>query len=136
VPVRERCPRILVDAPCSGLGTLRRHPEIRWRMTPRQLGRLAAVQSQILERVSAALAPGGFLLYVTCSTEPEENEQVVEGVLQRDAGLDPVRLAPTGPASALVGEDGALRTWPLAPELDGFYAALLRRHGDGGHGSA
>lgn len=127
VPVRGAFARILLDAPCSGLGTLRRHPEIRWRLTPRRLRRLATMQARLLASVAAVLAPGGYLLYVTCSTEPEENEQVVGGVLERVAGLRAVALAPAGAAAALVGLDGALRTWPAAPELDGFYAALLRR---------
>lgn len=127
VPARGTFDRVLVDAPCSGLGTIRRNPEIKWRITPRRLPALAALQRAILGRAAEALAVGGALLYVTCSTEPEENEQVVEAVLEGDPGLEARPLEPEGPAADLVDADGALRTAPAGPDLDGFYARLLRR---------
>ena len=70
--------RILVDAPCSGLGVLRRHPEAKWRKDAQALPRHQALQCQILEAVAPCLRPGGVLVYSTCSTEPEENEDVIE----------------------------------------------------------
>lgn len=68
---------VLLDAPCSGTGTLRRHPEIRWRLTPYQLSELAGLQKELLAATVPLVKPGGFLLYATCSLEPEENEEVV-----------------------------------------------------------
>lgn len=128
-PLRGRFDRILVDVPCSGLGTIRRHPEIKWRITPRQLEQRAAQQRLILGSCLGALAPGGYLLYVTCSTEPEENEQVVAAALEGRIQYhqEPVKAA--SPVDRMIGADGALRTFPAEPELDGFYAALVRRQG-------
>lgn len=127
LPCAQTFDRILVDAPCSGLGTLRRHPEIRWRIRPRDLERLASTQRDILRSAVDALRPGGELLYVTCSTEPEENEQVVQWLLQEVPGAEllPLRAAP--PVDRLIGEDGMLRTYPAEPDLDGFFAARLTR---------
>jgi 16S rRNA (cytosine967-C5)-methyltransferase len=89
--------RILVDAPCSGTGTLARHPEIRWRLDPAQLGELHKLQAQILCMALAQLAPGGRLVYSTCSLEPEENEAVVnEAIL----GLSSSSHAPSSPPSS------------------------------------
>jgi 16S rRNA (cytosine967-C5)-methyltransferase len=72
---------VLLDAPCSGTGTLSRNPEIRWRLKEHDLERLAALQKRILARSLGALAPGGVLVYSTCSLEEEENAQVIESVL-------------------------------------------------------
>jgi 16S rRNA (cytosine967-C5)-methyltransferase len=127
LPLRSRFDRILVDAPCSGLGTMRRHPEIRWRVRPRRLEQLAQVQRAILTHSLAVLRRGGQLLYVTCSTEPEENEQVVEAVLAGDRSFRAVPLEAEGAATGLVGADGYFRTYPDEPDLDGFFAALLTR---------
>lgn len=127
LPLRGAFGRVLVDAPCSALGTIRRHPEVKWRVTPRQLPRYADLQQRILASAAAVTAPGGTLLYVTCSTEPEENERVVARVLEDHPWLQPFPLAPDGPAADLVGPDGVFRTAPAAPDLDGFFAVALRR---------
>jgi 16S rRNA (cytosine967-C5)-methyltransferase len=127
LPLACEFQRILLDVPCSGLGTLRRHPEIRWRVRPRQLKDLAQQQRRILDRCLSQLAPGGELLYVTCSTEPEENEEVVAAVLERRADCRALPLRAEGPVESLIGEDGFLRTYPDEPDLDGFFAALLTR---------
>lgn len=80
LPFRRRFDRILVDAPCSGTGTLARNPEIKWRLKPEDLRDLARRQKALLKNARAALAPGGLLVYATCSLEPEENEEVVATV--------------------------------------------------------
>jgi 16S rRNA (cytosine967-C5)-methyltransferase len=125
-PFRRRFTAVLVDAPCSGLGTIRRRPELKWRNRPERLQRLAALQGRILSTSAEALRGGGALLYATCSTEPEENEGVVEALLADAPQLErrPVVL-PGGCDPRLVGDDGYFRTYPLFPELDGFFAALL-----------
>jgi len=93
LPFRRRFDRILVDAPCTGTGTLAHNPEIKWRLRPEAIGELQVVQKQILTRALEALAPGGRLVYSTCSLEREENEDVVEGLaaemIRRIPGRDP-----------------------------------------------
>jgi 16S rRNA (cytosine967-C5)-methyltransferase len=130
--------RILVDAPCSGTGTLARHPEIRWRLRPGQLAESQRLQSQILANALAKLARGGRLVYSTCSIEPEENEHVVASALRNVPGFHAVPaadavqiLAPhlaSGPnAAELFSADGFFRTSPAAHRSDGFFAALIEK---------
>ena len=127
---RVRFDRILVDAPCSGLGTLRSHPELRWRRAPDDLPRLARMQRDILEGVTPLLATGGALVYATCTMTDEENDDVVRAWLGNHADLSVENARPFLPptAGALVGADGALRTFPHRDGLDGFYAVRVRRH--------
>jgi 16S rRNA (cytosine967-C5)-methyltransferase len=130
--------RILVDAPCSGTGTLARHPEIRWRLNPEQLAEFHALQTSLLRSALQQLAPGGRLVYSTCSMEPEENEQVVEealrttGGFQRDTTNEAARalkdkLVPGFKAESLFDPDGYFHTTPSALETDGFFAAVIKR---------
>src|SRR5216117_4015451 len=121
--------RVLVDVPCSGTGTLARNPEIKWRLEPRDLGRLAAIQAEMLRNALGVLAPGGRLVYATCSLEPEENEQVVEGVLAEKQGprlLNCEDLAREFPhLSPLFDARGYFRTRPDLHSMDGFFAAVV-----------
>ncbi|MEO8339195.1 MAG: 16S rRNA (cytosine(967)-C(5))-methyltransferase RsmB [Nitrospirota bacterium] len=121
--------RILVDAPCSGLGVLRRHPEAKWRKGEQVLSRHQALQCQILEAVAPCLRPGGVLVYSTCSTEPEENEDVIERFCRAHAEFHPESVAPWLPPAAqgFVTEQGALSTVGNQFSMDGFYAARLRK---------
>ncbi|HEV2495794.1 MAG TPA: 16S rRNA (cytosine(967)-C(5))-methyltransferase RsmB [Terriglobia bacterium] len=123
--------RILVDAPCSGTGTLGRNPEIKWRLDPADLLRLAAAQAEILGRALDALQPGGRLVYATCSLEPEENEQVVEKVLEEKPGLRRLtreELCREFPRYATLFDDhGYFRTRPDLHRMDGFFAAVMVR---------
>jgi len=118
--------RILVDAPCSGLGSLRRNPDARWRIQPRELAELAVVQRAILESAAAVLRPGGSLVYSTCTLTREENDEVVRGFL---ATRSRWRIASREEAPAslrqLVDEGGALRIWPHRHDMDGFFAVRL-----------
>jgi 16S rRNA (cytosine967-C5)-methyltransferase len=129
VPLRAAFDAVLVDAPCSGLGTLRAHPEIRWRRQPADLEQLAARQDVILASAAALVRPGGRLVYSTCTVARAENEQVVERFL---AGHPEFRCADArshlaAAARPLVAEDGLLRTSPDVGGLDGFFAARLER---------
>ncbi|MCC6847637.1 MAG: 16S rRNA (cytosine(967)-C(5))-methyltransferase RsmB [Deltaproteobacteria bacterium] len=121
--------RILVDAPCSGLGTLRAHPEIRWRRTPEDLSRLATTQRRILDAVTPLLRPGGAIVYSTCTLTDEENAGVVDRWLAAHPTLRRERADEIVPPTArtLVDDDGALRTLPHRHGLDGFFAVRARR---------
>lgn len=121
--------RILVDAPCSGLGVLRRHPEAKWRKDEQALPRHQALQCQILEAVAPCLRPGGVLVYSTCSTEPEENEDVIERFCRTHAEFQRESVASWIPPAAqgLVTPQGALSTVGNRLSMDGFYAARLRK---------
>jgi len=123
---------VFVDAPCSGLGTIRRDPEIRWRRQPDDLPALAAQQRQMLARAAAAVKPGGRLVYATCSSEPEENDEVVDWFLETHGHFralshpEVTRRLPAA-AAALLDEDGRLRTKPWRDELEAFFAAAMIR---------
>lgn len=121
--------RILVDAPCSGLGTLRAHPEIRWRREPHDLIRLGEQQRRMLEAATPLLKPGGVLVYATCTLSDEENEDVVRAWLGAHPELEREDARASLPASAhaLVDDTGALCTLPHRDDLDGFYAVRARR---------
>ncbi len=120
--------RVLVDAPCSGLGTLRRNPDARWRVRPGDPARLADVQRAILRNSAQALLPGGLLVYSTCTTLPEENEGVVQAFLSESPDFEP--LPPNELHEALrplVGSDGIMRCLPHQHDADGFVAQRIRR---------
>jgi 16S rRNA (cytosine967-C5)-methyltransferase len=131
LPFAARFDRILVDAPCSGTGTLARNPEIKWRLGPDDIARLSGIQARILDAALAALAPGGRLVYATCSLEPEENEVVVERALSKTRGLR--RLGRSElveeftTLAALFDESGYFRTRPDLHGTDGFFAAVVLR---------
>jgi 16S rRNA (cytosine967-C5)-methyltransferase len=119
--------RVLVDAPCSGLGTLRRTPELRWRVGPRDCAVLAEAQFRILSHAAAALRPGGALVYSVCTFTPEENEAVVDAFLAREPAFRRTPEHALPPALQPLVEGGALRTWPHRHDADGFFAARLER---------
>ncbi len=127
------CPfeRVLLDAPCSGTGTLARNPEIKWRLQPAELTSLAEAQVKMLKRALAALSFTGRLVYATCSLEPEENERVVERVLEESPEYRVVsraELKSQYPAlSPLFDPQGYLRTRPDLHSMDGFFAAMIVR---------
>jgi 16S rRNA (cytosine967-C5)-methyltransferase len=125
--LRGQFDQILLDAPCSGSGTLGRRPEIRWRLREENLKLLASRQDRLLAAAADMLAPGGSLVYAVCSVEPEEGESVVAKFLERNRefrSADP-RPALPEPAHRLVGSDRFLRTSPANEGLDGFFAALV-----------
>jgi 16S rRNA (cytosine967-C5)-methyltransferase len=121
--------RVLLDAPCSGLGTLRQHPEIRWRRSPESIEQLAVLQRELLEAASRHVRPGGVLVYATCTIVRAENDEVVEDFLGKHC--DFVRESPPPepviPWAAVIDRHGALRTFPHQHGLDGFFGVRLRR---------
>ena len=131
VPFGPVFDRVLVDAPCSGLGVLRRDPEIRWRRAPDDLPRFAAAQLAMAGRAAGAVRPGGVLVYATCSSEPEENEDVVAAFLDAHPDFEPARPDREGAAApgvrGVLDDRGRLATTPFRHGLDAFFAVVLRR---------
>ena len=123
---------VLVDAPCSGLGTLRGHPEIRWRRQPEDLADLARRQTEILAGGASLVRPGGRLVYATCTSIREENDAVVEDFLQNhpDFTLQPANQILATDQVDRITRAGFLETSPLVGGLDGFFAARLQRGAD------
>ena len=119
--------RVLVDAPCSGLGTLRRDPDIKWRRREDDLAMLAAAQIDLIERAAAVVRPGGRLVYATCSSEPEENDEVVRAFLARHPEWHAIDLRTHATAGLrdVLDDRGALRTLPFTHGLEAFYAVAL-----------
>jgi 16S rRNA (cytosine967-C5)-methyltransferase len=148
LPFSRAFDRILVDAPCSGTGTLARNPEIRWRLEPDDLSDLHARQVRLLSNALDRLTPRGRLVYSTCSLEPEENEDVVRKVLRSRPEFEVASASKalnehlrSGPQSTARGEEGernketlfdqegAFRTLPPAHGTDGFYAVAIEKKG-------
>ncbi len=121
-----RFDRILIDAPCSGLGTLRRNPEIKWRIREKDLENFPSLQHRILEQSRHYLKEGGILVYSTCTVMPEENENLIRDFLSRYPEFRP--LEPPGSIpKKLVDGSGCFRTWPQRHGMDGFFAARLQK---------
>ncbi len=126
---------VLLDAPCTGTGTLRRHPDIAHLKSPRDLLKLAALQERLLRHVITILRPGGVLVYCTCSLEPEEGELQIKRLLDDNANisLDPVRSDEVSGHDSWISKEGFLRTLPFdlvcdspgSSGIDGFFAARL-----------
>jgi 16S rRNA (cytosine967-C5)-methyltransferase len=120
------CDRVLVDAPCSNTGVIRRNPDGKWRRQEADLAALAAIQEAILQAAAGLVRPGGVLVYATCSLEPEENEAVVAALRTRRPDFEPDPLPPAVPAACRDGS-AILRMAPHRHGSDGFTAHRLRR---------
>ena len=125
-PALRSVAAMLIDAPCTGTGTFRRHPDARWRLKPSDLAVMPAIQREILRSAASVVAPGGLLVYSTCSLETEENDAQVERFLaeQPEWALEP---PPEGAVPAAVLDAGRLRVLPQRHGTDGAFAARLRR---------
>ena len=125
-PVRPcSADRVLVDAPCTGLGALRRRPEARWRRTPGDLARLTALQRDLLASALTLVRPGGVVCYATCSPHRAETSEVVDAVLAGRADIDRIEVASVLPGVPGAGSD--LQLWPDETGTDAMFASLLRR---------
>lgn len=132
--LRGKLDRVLVDAPCSGLGTLRRNPDLKWRQSPESVQELVLKQQAILASAASLLKPGGRLLYATCSLLQDENETVVQAFEQAHPDFEPLLAIDVltqlkvPEAAPLCSSDGRfLRLWPHRHATDGFFAALWQR---------
>lgn len=123
--------RVILDAPCSGLGVISRHPDIKWNRIRADIPRLAAMQGNFLDSAASVVENGGELLYVVCTISREENEEVVKGFLERNRGFTLVDLRERAPEWCvdLIDDKGFYRTWPHIHGMDGFFAALFRKDG-------
>lgn len=123
--IKEQFDYVLVDAPCSGTGTLRRNPEIKWRLTEKDLPNFAATQTSLLQKASAAVKKGGCLIYGTCSLLPEENENIIDKFLNSNLHFS---LCPpsTSIHRQLIDSRGFFRTFPHKHHMDGFFGAILK----------
>jgi len=117
---------VLVDAPCTGTGTFRRHPDARWRLKISDLAVMGALQREILRAAASVVRPGGLLVYSTCSLEPEENDAQVDAFLADRADFT-LESPPAGVVPDTVLDGGRLRVLPHRHGVDGAFAARLRR---------
>ncbi len=125
---------VVVDAPCTGSGTWRRHPDAKWRLSPAQLEKRVGEQSQILDQAAKYVSNGGELVYITCSLLPEENQRQIAAFLKRNDGFVPVdikqrweKIFPHARLEPLFGQNGAILS-PLTTNTDGFYISILQRN--------
>src|SRR5262249_5357962 len=116
--------RVLIDAPCTGTGTLRRNPEIKWRLSIEKIREMAALQKRILNNTAPFVEEGGRLLYSTCSLEEEENEAVLLDFLNTHSDY---RILPPEVPEILRTDLGFVRIWPNRDGADGFFAAVLEK---------
>ena len=122
--------RILVDAPCSGLGVLRRNPDTKWKRSKKDIARLAVRQEKMLLNAADLVSPGGTMVYAVCSCEPRENETVIQNFLAQraDFTIDKKKALGNFPLeNDPVSSNGFFRTWPDTPDMDGFFAVSLNR---------
>lgn len=129
--------RVLVDAPCSGAGTWRRRPDTKWRLTEAALEKRLADQEAVLDRARTFVRPGGYMVYVTCSVLPQENEAQVDAFLARAPDFEPVsageaweELFGTSGPKPWSADGMSLTMTPAATRTDGFFVAVLERMPD------
>ncbi|NJP11353.1 MAG: 16S rRNA (cytosine(967)-C(5))-methyltransferase RsmB, partial [Leptolyngbyaceae cyanobacterium RU_5_1] len=122
----DQADRVLVDVPCSGLGTLHRHADARWRQTPETVQDLVQLQTELLEEAASWVKPGGSLVYATCTLHPAENEHLVDRFLVNHSGWK--QELPSGlPLSAFTSANGWIKVLPHCHSMDGFFMVRLRR---------
>jgi len=121
--------RILLDAPCSGLGVLRRNPDAKWVIEKQNLAYYHERQTRFLDNLANLVKPSGVMVYAVCSTEPEENEAVIKCFLNKhkEFAIDNKPTGLTFKTRSLVDQNGYLKTSPHINNMDGFFAARLKR---------
>jgi 16S rRNA (cytosine967-C5)-methyltransferase len=119
--------RVMVDAPCTGLGALRRRPDARWRRSAADVGRLGRVQRDLLDNAVSAARPGGLVAYVTCSPHLAETVAVVSDVRRRRPDVELVDTRPLLPGVPELGDGPTVQLWPHRHDTDAMFLALLRR---------
>ena len=122
--------RVLLDVPCSGLGTLHRHADARWRQTPETVAGLVQLQAELLEQAATWVKPGGSLVYSTCTLQPDENENQIRAFLEKHADwcVEPPASDTPTPLAQFPRDDWGLLVWPHQQDSDGFFMVRLRRN--------
>jgi 16S rRNA (cytosine967-C5)-methyltransferase len=120
--------KVLLDAPCSGLGTLHRRPDIRWRVTPATVQELSLLQGELLQQAATWVKPGGILVYATCTLHPQENEGVIQSFLDRHSRWQIEPPPPDSPLAAFSTPQGWIKVWPHRYQMDGFFMARLKAY--------
>jgi 16S rRNA (cytosine967-C5)-methyltransferase len=123
----DKVDRVLLDAPCSGLGTLHRRTDARWRQTPEKVKELATLQQQLLQQVATWVKPGGILVYATCTVNPLENEAVVRSLLDNSSQWQIEPSPANSPAAAFASLEGWIKVWPHQHQMDGFFMVRLKK---------
>ena len=118
--------RVLLDAPCSGLGTLHRRPDIRWRGTPETVRELSVLQGELLEQAATWVKPGGVLVYATCTLHPQENEGVIQSFLDHHPHWKIAPPSPDSPLTDFSTPQGWMKVWPHRYQMDGFFMVRLK----------
>ncbi|MGQ4649040.1 16S rRNA (cytosine(967)-C(5))-methyltransferase [Lyngbya aestuarii] len=118
--------RVLLDAPCSGLGTLHRRPDIRWRITPERVAELSIMQGELLGHAATWVKPGGVLVYATCTLHPHENEDVIRSFLETHCQWQ-IESPPDSSLAEFLMPQGWIKVWPHRYQMDGFFMVRLRR---------
>jgi 16S rRNA (cytosine967-C5)-methyltransferase len=116
--------RILLDAPCTGIGALRRRPEVRWRRNLQDLKNLTELQSELLDSASGMLSPGGVIAYITCSSHQAETKFQIRSFLKRHNTFSRIRVS-----DARADSDGDLQLWPHRDGTDAMFLSLLKKEG-------
>ncbi len=117
---------VLLDAPCSGLGTLHRRPDIRWRGTPETVSELSVLQGELLEQAATWVKPGGVLVYATCTLHPQENEGVIQSFLDHHSHWQIDPPSPDSPLTDFSTPQGWMKVWPHRYQMDGFFMVRLK----------
>src|SRR5919199_4179327 len=123
--LQQAADRVLLDAPCSGLGTLHRRPDIRWRVTPTTVQNLSVLQGELLEQAASWVKPEGVLVYATCTLHPQENEGVIQPFLERHCQWQIEPPSSDSPFSAFSTPQGWIKVWPHRYQMDGFFMVRL-----------
>jgi len=123
----DKCDRLLLDVPCSGLGTLNRHADARWRQTPESIQELSLLQSQLISQGALFVKPGGVMVYSTCTLHPQENESVIETFLQQNPTWQIEATEPDSPCFTFAKTAGWIKVLPYEDLMDGFFMVRLRK---------
>jgi 16S rRNA (cytosine967-C5)-methyltransferase len=118
--------RVLLDAPCSGLGTLHRRADARWQKTPGQIAELGILQAKLLANTATWVKPGGVLVYATCTVHPSENEGIILPFLAAHPDWHIELPQPEAPLASLADKQGMMKVWPHRDLMDGFFMVKLR----------
>ena len=126
----QQADRVLLDAPCSGLGTLNRHADARWRQTPERVAELVILQQELLNEAANWVKAGGILVYATCTLHPDENEHNIQHFLATHPTWRIAPPPPDSPAARFVTPEGWLKVWPHRDQMDGFFMVRLQKEGE------